>query len=400
MNPSSEYWIGRAKWLTQALIISATLNVGLFSTFIYMALREKYRPLTLELKPTPGRGQVAPHMGIQEILVQYQSLTFQELLDKLTSLDHVEAGYTKRDLALSALVAFHHFNLERALGGLSLQRRVVSFRDPKSLDYLELTIFPALADYQYQAIIQYAQTERWPLTSQGLFLALKKSKAPHDPSLVDAFSLTPQFHFINTLFSKTGAHLRKEQIVSLLAAGTWEIVQEMTDLLRATSAFDPQRRRQLLIRLMAERSQLAAALLLQTDPAFTFKRFDDSQLLAFLDLLGPRTPAAFAKALLVSPRSDGVWKRAASILYTQAGETLIEPYDHRAALAKFVYGNAEPFVPAAQAPLLSTQKMHTVQEGDSLWKIARTYKVSVEEIRKLNELEEDRLKVGAELKLP
>lgn len=401
MTPSSDYWIKRAKWLTQALIISATLNVGLFSTFIYMALRDKYRPLTLELKPASGRTQVTPHLGLQELLVQYQSQSFQELIDKLINCDHVEAGYTKRDLALAALVAFHHFNLERALGGLSLQRRVVVFRDPKSLDKLELTIFPALADYQYQAIIQYAKTEKWPLTAHGLFLALKNSKPPYDPSLLDALSLTPQFYFTSTLFSKTGFPLRKEQIAALLASGTWEIAQEMTEQLRATSAFDPQRRRQLLIRLMAERSQLAAALLLQTDPSFTFKRFDDAQMLAFLDLLGPRTPAPFAKALLASPRSDSVWKRAATILYTQGGELLPEPYDHRAVLAKFIYGNAPvPVQQPAVQTLQTAQKSHTVQDGESLWKIARLYKVSPEEIKKLNQLEHERLRVGQQLKIP
>lgn len=411
MTLSTDYWMKRTKWLTQALIISGTLNVGLFSTFLYLVLRDQHRILNLELQPTISH-KSTPHMGIQELLVHYQSLSFQELLDKLTSCEHVESGYTRRDLALAALVAFHQFNLERALGGLNLQRRLVSFRDPTRLETMELTIFPALTDYQYQAIIQYAKTERWPLTSKGLFLALKKSKAPYDPSLIEAFSLTPQFHFICTLFAKTGAPLHKEQIVSLLSSGSWEIIQEMSELLRTTSAFDPQRRRQLLIRLMAERSQLATALLLQTDTSFIFKRFDDNQMLAFLDLLGTKTPPLFAKALLVSPRSDAVWKRAASLLYSQAGEILPEPYDHRVALSKFLYGNIPPQA-SEQKPLeLSNHSnigqprelsrgpnVHRVQEGETLWKIARAHKVSIETLRALNSLHEDRLRPGQELRV-
>ncbi len=330
MVASSDNGIRRAKWLMQALIISGTLNIGLLSTFVYLTLRDRLTPLYVELKPPSAPS----HAGLQQVALRYESLSFEELVEELASRQHVEAGYTKRDLALSILVAKRHFNLERALGGLPLQQRVVAFTDPKTLEKRELTIFPALADYQYEAILTYARTERWPLTPCGLFSALVKN--PSEPSLLEAFSLTPEFYFIQTLFLKTGLTLGKNQIAALLKSGSWEIIEKMNRVLQTGGAFDVERRRELLIRLLAERSQLAAALLLQSDPVFILKRFDDPQMLAFLELLGTKTPALFAKALLLSPRSDALWKKAAHILYAQVGEMLPEPYDHRTSLSRFV----------------------------------------------------------------
>jgi hypothetical protein len=340
MNPSI---MKRSKWLTQALIISGTLNVGFLSTFIYLTLRDQQRPLRLELQQ-PKANTAARRLGLQEVIAEDQKRSFEELVQRLNSSEHVESGYTRRDLALSVLVSLHDFHLEKALGTLSVQQRVVLCIDRKTGEKKQLTIFPGLADYQYEAIIHYAKTERWPLTARGLFFALKKSAFPYDSSLLETFALTPQFHCIQALFFKTGMALTKSQLVQLLTAGEWEMIQQMSHLLQAGTAFDLQRRRQLLISLLASRSQLAAALLLQSDALFLLKRFDDGQMIAFLELLGNKTPALFAKVLLLSPRSDSLWKRAASILYAQAGEPLPEPYDHSIALKRFVYNSVNLMV--------------------------------------------------------
>jgi hypothetical protein len=41
----------KTRWLTQALILSGMLNIGLTATFIYVVLREKHDSLAIELKP-------------------------------------------------------------------------------------------------------------------------------------------------------------------------------------------------------------------------------------------------------------------------------------------------------------------------------------------------------------
>jgi chromosome segregation ATPase len=47
-----------------------------------------------------------------------------------------------------------------------------------------------------------------------------------------------------------------------------------------------------------------------------------------------------------------------------------------------------------------TYKIYTVRSGDTLEKIARAHKTSVEQIKKLNSLDQDLIVVGQELKLP
>src|SRR5579872_5871162 len=197
MDPTSFHspWIRRTRVLTQALIISGTLNISLLTTFIYFVLKEKNNSSTFEisaLEVKPGT-PTPPPLTNENIARAYSQMPLSDLLIRLEDKELVEEGFTKRDLSLACLVAFHHFNLERALGGLVLQKRLISFRnDGEGGEVVDLTLFPGLADYQFQAIIRYAKTEKWPLTSQGLFYEIKRSKSPRDPSLLEAFSFTPE----------------------------------------------------------------------------------------------------------------------------------------------------------------------------------------------------------------
>ena len=135
------------------------------------------------------------------MLASYARLSFRELCSYLTNTDLVEEGFTKRDLALAALVSFHDFNLEKAIGAMPAQRRLFK------LDERTLEIFPGLNDDQFQAIVHYAYLERWPLTSHGLFTALQKNPAGREAALVQAFAITPEFYALQTLFQKSGASI-------------------------------------------------------------------------------------------------------------------------------------------------------------------------------------------------
>jgi hypothetical protein len=187
MQPRSQdnLWVSRNKWLTQALIISVTVNIGLIATFINFVIKDKQEALALEL--TPVKETADPLATNVQLLRSYSLLPTQELLLRLENKDLLEEGLTKRDLSLACLVAFHHFNLDKALGGLPLQKRTIPFTNHEGQERIDVPVFPGLADYQFQAILQYAKTEKWPLTSQGLFYEMKRSGPPHDLSLLDAF---------------------------------------------------------------------------------------------------------------------------------------------------------------------------------------------------------------------
>lgn len=341
-------------------------------------------------------------------------LPFQDLLLRLENKELADEGYMKRDLALSCLVAFHHFNLERALGGLSLQQRKISFSDEEGHETMGLTIFPGLADYQYQAILHYAKTEKWPFTSQGLFFALKRNEERRDPSLLEAFSLTPEFHAVFTLFSRTGTPLPREVVIGLLADGEWEPLAHFTEEQRKMQDLSVDKRRQFLQGYIQSGSKLALHLLFRTDREFVSKKFTDDQVLALLDVLDNKTPGFtdFVTELLTSVRTDAVLKKAGAKLYLFAGEPLPEPYEHDGALRRFAPHVAKlyppppplppPPVPTPPTPIKAApQKItHVIEDGDSLWKIARKYHTTVEAIMKCNNLETEKLRVGRKLEIP
>lgn len=418
------YWMRKARWLTQALIISGALNVGFLATFVYFVLKEKQGSVAFELKPKdPNLAKNA--LTNEKTLCAYSLLSFQDLLARLDNKEHIEDGFTKRDIALGCLVAFHHFNLDRALGGLQLQQRKVSFDNLDGTERTQVTLYPGLADYQFQAIFHYAKTEKWPFTSQGLFYEIKRAQRPYDPALLETFFLTPEFHAIATLFNRSNLNLDKEVLIALLVQGEWRAISDFHEKQKIAQDLSPDRRRAFLLEYLDMRSPLAANLLLESDFEFACKRLDDSRILLVLDTLKEKSPALenFAKELISSPRSDAIWKKAAASLYTLANEPLPEPYDNNSALARFVPHAApkpasiEPQKKAAvAAPQKTTAKsaptkvatptknkpkrMHTVQQGENLWKIARKYRVPVDAIIQANRLDSEKLRPGKQLEIP
>jgi hypothetical protein len=407
-------WARRTKWLTQALIISGTLNIGLIATFVYFVLKEKQETLAIELKPAPKDASTV--ITNAQLLRSYTLLPYQELLLRLENKDLIEEGLTGRDLGLACLVAFHHFNLDKALGGLPLQKRTILFTNNEGQETIDVPVFPGLADYQFQAIIHYAKTEKWPLTSQGLFYELKRSPCPRDPTLLDTFYLSPEYRAVDTLLTKTGIHISREQIIDLICSGEWKILFDFTQQQRVFLDLSPDRRRLLLLEYLNHHSKLAAKILLDADRDFISKRLDDAQILTILDLYPDKSPVLenCAKELLASPRTDAVRKRAASILFALAGESLPEPYHHQLALQRFLPQFApksvEQSLPAmitstkapipAAPPAKPKKKLHTVEQGDSLWKIARKYHVSIEEIMRINHMDTEKLRLGKQLEIP
>jgi LysM repeat protein len=406
----------KIKWLTQATMISGALNIGLLATLITVSFKDSGSETNYEVKAEQG---VQPISSNEELLRNYSNLSFQELLLRLETKDHVEEGYTKRDLALATLVAFHHFNLEKALGGLELQKRSIAFRAAEGQEVVDLVVFPGLADFQFEAISRYAKTERWPFTSQGLFYEVKKAPTPRDPTLLEAFYLTPEFHALSTLFTRTGMNVDKELLLQMVVEGEWKILAEFASSQRLTQDVSVQRRRMLLASYLNFKSKIAAKLILESDADYVAKRLDDPALIAFIDLIVDKTPQAeaFLKEVLCSPRGDGVRKKAASKLYAFANEQMPEPFDYQIAMARFMGSKAIAAKPQAKtAPPVPTAKpiakapvapgrpkakqIHVVQEGDNLWKLARRYKVSVEQLRKVNRIESERLKVGRQLEIP
>jgi hypothetical protein len=398
----------KTRWLTQALILSGTLNIGLLTTFIYFVLQERHESLAIELKPVKEHSRSSSHLTNADLLKAYSQLPYQELLIRLENQELIEEGLHKRDLALTCLVAFHHFNLDKALCGLALQKRSIYFANAEGQEKIELPVYPGLMDDQYQAIMQYAKTEKWPFTSQGLFYELKRSPHPQDPSLIEAFCLSPEYEAAQTLFSKSGFPLSCTFLINLLSEGEWKTLSDFTLSQRQALDLSLERRRHFILSYLNQHSKSAARLLLETDLEFTLKRCDDGHILTLLDLYEEKSIYLenFAKGLLASPRTDIVWKRAAAVLYALAGETMPEPYEHRIVLQRFfpiAKEESPPAITVKETPSSnssSKKKIYTIESGDNLWKIARKFHVSIDEIKRVNHLETEKLRPGKQLEIP
>lgn len=413
-------WMRRARWLTQALILSGTLNIGLMATFIYFVVRERQASLSLELRPM-AKESTSKEASNEQFLRAYSVLPYQELLLRLDANEPVEGGLAKRDIALACLVAFHHFNLDKALEGVVLQKRSLLLRNIEGSETMEVIVYPGLADDHFQAISNYAKTEKWPFTSQGLFYELKRALAvgadtilPQiNRDLMDAFCLSSEFSAVQTLFVKTGLPLPTEALIELVCAGEWKTLSDFYHSQRRALDLSVARRRQFLLSYLDQHAFLAAKILLSTDFDYVVKHLEDPHLLKLFEHSQDQLPELkkVASALLAAPRTDAVWKRAAEVLYASTQESTPEPYDHHEVLRRFApqllpRSVAPPAKPVEaplkphHAPVVSKKLLHKVEPGDSLWKIARRYHVTIKALMELNHLESERLKVGRQLEIP
>jgi LysM repeat protein len=227
--------------------------------------------------------------------------------------------------------------------------------------------------------------------------------------------MTSEFCALQLLFQKTDAAQDVPTLIDLATEGTWDLVggfaKEQAQLLDLSI----EKRRRLLLSCLAQRSKTAAKLLLKTDFEFSFKRLDDRGIYDMLSLLHENFEEApkFCAALLASPRSDLVRKTAAEKLYAFVGEPVPSPFDVQSAIFRFcprqkvlesqVVATVATVQSKVSVPFPENSKVvcyHTVAEGETLWKIARLYKVKVEDLVRLNDIEGGRLYPGMTLQVP
>lgn len=417
-----EQWAKRARFLTQLLVMSGALNIALLATFSFFLLKEKKKESALTPNPPP---EIAAEKHVEtltngEALRAYCDKSYQELLELLEDRQLVEDGYAKRDLALAVLAAFHHFNIERALGGATVTPRQILFSPHRHGEQIDLAMFPGLSDEQFLAIISFAKTEKWPLTNQGLYFEIKRAYSSQknftsiEPTLLETFCLSPEFLAINTILSRAGCNLSQEEALRLVCEGNWSIIERFAAVQKYMQDFSPDRLRVLLMEYLDVHSKSAARIFLNYDAEFAVRRLQDDHILMILEEGKEDNHAlAFARALLCSMRGDRIYRSAASKLYASAKEQMPEKYDHIATLRRFCphvlrTTAPQPPLPAPvsvinqpKAPIPKKgKKTYVVQEGDSLWKIAKKHHVKIEAIMQANHLESEKLRPGKELQIP
>lgn len=441
-TPSSS--TDKVRRLTRALMISGGLNVIVLALLLYWMIRERVPLPYCDYKPAKHEEQQSPladQRTSSQVILAFKDLSFDQLVGRLQQTQQIENGFTQRDLALAALVSFHHFDLQRALAGLSqpTQQRGFISTLPKEGKAVKWVAYPGLTNEQFAAIVHFAQTERWPLTSRGLFSLLQKE----DNNLADAFFLTREFLAVEMLFHRAQAAISKQELLSVIREGGWKLLSEFVQQQRTAHDLSEARRQRFLLDYVKQGSSMAAYLLLKSDGDFAAKKLDDADAVAVLNLLPKKTAESekFALELLTSPRSNAVWKRSAARLYEYAGEE-VPVWNHQESLKHFAPHRlvaqqlnsaikqvqsqpsmsavppkkASPVpsaLPKKITPIPSVQpkksvpppppakeQVYVIQEGDSLWKISRKFKVPVETIKAKNQMKSDKLKPGATLRIP
>jgi LysM repeat protein len=369
---TSNSFLNQTHSLIKALFISGGINILLLTITIYSYFTDRPTVPTLEQKPASEislESPIAVDKSCHEVIRYFKSLTYEQLVANLKDSRLVENGYTQRDLALAVLISCHHYDFPRALKGMPqpVQKRLIIDGMRQSGKALQVIAYPGLTDRHFQSIITFAQTEKWPQTTQGMFANLQKQKEL-DPSLIDAFYQTPEFSAVETLFKRADVKIEKNELLKVIIEGSWPLLNHFTEQQKVAQDLSPAKRQRFLLEYVKASSKSAAYLLLKTDLAFATKKLDDDNVLAILDLIDQKTPETekFALDLLTNPRIDAVWKMAAK--------------------------------KAKQQPV--PERTYIVQNGDNLWKIARRFHVDIDSIRSRNHIEGDSLRPGNVLRIP
>ena len=402
IEPFENPWIKKIRVLTHLLLVSIVFNIGLTTALITAKSRSSDRRSKAVVASKPHKLNPSNAEVVRELF----QLSFQELAENLNCVELLQDGYAKRDLVLSCLTQFHHFDLKRAVVGKDLQRRTLSFVHSDGGEEFALEVFPALDETDFQLIQNFIRREKWPLTTQGLFDELKKTPNLQKltSSLAQSFVSTSEFYTLYTLFRRKSDNVKASEVLQMLLEGPWEFFEEFIVAQKTLPDLTEESMRSLLTKYVRYGVPAASLLWIKLDSDYVLRGVDDYLLQEVIKPLSQ--PASqltiFLKQLLCSVRSDELRKLAAIKLYTFEGVTPPSPFNHEQALRHFLPAMfaEEKAVEAEVEPYYPKCIMHTVKEGESLWKIAKKYHVSINDIRKVNKLKSDKLRPKQKIQIP
>ncbi|KAF3362277.1 Uncharacterized protein PHSC3_001103 [Chlamydiales bacterium STE3] len=381
--------LSRIRFLTIALFISGSFNILLLAFLFYWAFQEKPPTPLYQLKPKTERALLVD----EELLHRYRHLGFNSLIAELLKKNSSE----ERDLIIAALVSFYDFDIKRALSS-SLQPLISQILICRNGE--KILVFPKLEDEQCQLIIDFANKEKWPFKAKGLFQLLKLSKYKNNSSLIEAFTHTEEFVLVKNLFMRCSVEVKNEELLEVLLEGQWNLLASFCAKQKKIQDLSEENRHKFLFDFMRSGSKASAYLLLKTDWDFAINRLKDESIALILNQLENKSEELqkLSSAIIKSPRGETVRNLAEKRLEDYLGtKTVIQ----EKVLVKLKSKETPKICPPVKKPFApKPEKVHIVQEGDSLWKIARKYHLEVEAIKKYNYLVSDLLQPGTTLRIP
>jgi hypothetical protein len=379
------------RWLKQALILSLLLNGMLIAVFFYFIVREEPYFVTFAFPPFQStEKQEFSHL---EILEQFYHFSFSQLIQKLESTTLIEHGYRERDFALAILGEKYFIDVARALDFPSPSLRTV-FLEDKSI-----RLYAGLTDEDFQRIHHFLITEQWPFNGEGLYRILKQQEVAKNSSLVHVFLKCPEILAIQVLFSRTELPIKKGSLLALCLEVDWQLLSNFLKKQQACENFSDKARQEFLKEAIAQDSRMAAYLILVTDYHYALKQCSNEEVMNILLLTNERTAESvqFAKDIVVSIRPETLKKNA-----KRKVETFEENMEKETA-ARFEplpkIGELRPKFRSDPPEALPAQ-VHVIKPGESLWTISNKYRVSIEDLMKINRLQSQNIQSGKMLKIP
>ncbi|WP_348663692.1 LysM peptidoglycan-binding domain-containing protein [Chlamydia vaughanii] len=350
------------RWLWQALVLSAVLNIVFLLLFYSTVFRKDIYKLRLFSGPLVAKS--CRVKKIPEDFLEYLSRASLEDLYDLLDEDRLLYGRPIKVWALS--VAIHGYDVDVS----SVLSHPLTFTELKSKG--KSWLLPNLADNEYGLVRKYLSLERYPFTSRGLFIAISKNleRGVVDEDCLYHFCHTAEFLYLRTLLC--GADEQVSTVASLarmvIRNGEQVFFSLCNESNRATAISDEQRQK-ILSTYLDLGEPLAALLLLVHDEDWVVHEFTDAALQTFVDLLPKESPYSqnFISRLESTPR----------VVHNTHKEVTSDLGDKEA--------NFEDYI---------------IKDGDSLWLIARRYGLTIEEIMRVNHMNHHRLLPGKRLKLP
>ena len=412
-----ENFLKKIKVLSNFLIISVALNVGLIITFSYRALIDSNAYLNTNLKNSKETFFCSYHdldnVQIENLtnakcLENFSKLDFNELVQLLNDSEILEDGFSKRDLALGSLVSFYHFDIEKSLLNMKLQVRKFNFLQENGENKI-ITLFSNLNDYHYESIIHYVSREKWPFTTKGLYNFLKKSKVfPRATSLEEAFFMSSEFMAVRTFFNRDDIFIKHDTLLEMILEAPFDFLENFSNEQKVNRDFCQNKRREFLLNYMTNGSKVAAKIFLQIDFEHSLKRLNDQEVFSLIENLSIESDdeEKFCKKILTSIRADEVLEKAAEKLYSFYGEDFEKPFNLDKALQRFVHLKNTKMTSTviSEVTLIDSKEMentYIVKQGDSLWKISRKFNISVNELIKKNNMSIDKIIFpGKKIRIP
>lgn len=374
-----------------ALLLSASLNCVVLTWLLYVVMGERPPTPYCAFKPAVTcyeERDYRPSERCLTLVSELSSLSFHQLLPYLSCAQPIEEGYATRDVALACLVAFHQFDLGRALPHAPMRETEHCFqwKHPNSKTAIMMMLYRRLTTAEANMIVQFAQVERYPFTAERLFMLLqeKQKNRVWDTHLAHSVMRTREFWIIDSLFNRSKHVIPRKELLQLILEGEWASLHTFLKQQETQYDLSDATRRRFLLDYLTTHSSHAALLLLRQEWDYALHQMDDAHVLDVLRYAPSHAVEAkrFATALQTSKRGKEVKQ--------QAGEWLKRYYPSSSVLPLHLNTTVSS----------SAERLYIVQDRDSLWKIAHRFGVTVDQLKGTNTLQSDRLKPGMTLKIP